>query len=207
MEPFPNQEGSVSRLTTLTTVMHAGLPKTFSSSGYKSQKKNQTQREGGEKKRKKRKKRVAETLGGEREERKRTGRIEKRRGKHREQGGKDRKKKKKREEGRTRQQRKTERTVEKRKENRERENVRNRGGGEEVTQWEYRRLKRKGRLHEGTETEAQGETERRSKAHRQQGRSAPPPVSFFQNQVCSFLFFAKKLMHVCLENQKETADE
>jgi len=46
MEPFPNQEGSVSRLTTLTTVMHAGLPKTFSSSGYKSQKKNQTQ--GGE---------------------------------------------------------------------------------------------------------------------------------------------------------------
>jgi hypothetical protein len=43
MELFPNQEGSVSRLTTLTTVMHAGLPKTFSSSGYKSQKKNQTQ--------------------------------------------------------------------------------------------------------------------------------------------------------------------
>jgi hypothetical protein len=43
MEPFPNQEGSVSRLTTLTTVMHAGLPKSFSSSGYKSQKKNQTQ--------------------------------------------------------------------------------------------------------------------------------------------------------------------
>jgi hypothetical protein len=39
MEPFPNQEGSVSRLTTLTTVMHAGLPKTLSSSGYKSQKK------------------------------------------------------------------------------------------------------------------------------------------------------------------------
>jgi hypothetical protein len=44
MESFPNQEGSVSRLTTLTTVMHAGLPKTFSSSGYKSQKKNRTQR-------------------------------------------------------------------------------------------------------------------------------------------------------------------
>jgi hypothetical protein len=43
MELFPNQEGSVSRLTTLTTVMHAGLAKTFSSSGYKSQKKNQTQ--------------------------------------------------------------------------------------------------------------------------------------------------------------------
>jgi hypothetical protein len=48
MEPFPNQEGSVSRLTTLTTVMHAGLPKTFSSSGYKSQKKNQTQGRGGD---------------------------------------------------------------------------------------------------------------------------------------------------------------
>jgi hypothetical protein len=44
MEPFPNQEGSVSQLTTLITVMHAGLPKTFSSSTYKSQKKNQTQR-------------------------------------------------------------------------------------------------------------------------------------------------------------------
>jgi hypothetical protein len=51
MEPFPNQEGSVSRLTTLTTVMHAGLPKTFSSSDYKSQKKNRTQR-GGERSRK-----------------------------------------------------------------------------------------------------------------------------------------------------------
>jgi hypothetical protein len=40
MEPIPNQEGSVSRLKTLATVMHAGLPKTLSSSGYKSQKKN-----------------------------------------------------------------------------------------------------------------------------------------------------------------------
>jgi hypothetical protein len=50
MEAFPNQEGSVSRLTTLATVMHAGLPKTLSSSGYKSQKKNRTQgteKEGG----------------------------------------------------------------------------------------------------------------------------------------------------------------
>jgi hypothetical protein len=43
MEAFPNQEGSVSRLTTLVTVMHAGLPKTLLSSGYKSQKKNRTQ--------------------------------------------------------------------------------------------------------------------------------------------------------------------
>jgi hypothetical protein len=43
MEPFPNQEGSVSRLTTLTTVMHADLPKTLSSSGYKSQKKKTEQ--------------------------------------------------------------------------------------------------------------------------------------------------------------------
>jgi hypothetical protein len=42
MEPIPNQEGSVSRLTTLATVMHAGLPKTLASSGYKSQKKNRT---------------------------------------------------------------------------------------------------------------------------------------------------------------------
>jgi len=42
MEPIPNQEGSVSRLTALATVMHAGLPKTLVSSGYKSQKKNQT---------------------------------------------------------------------------------------------------------------------------------------------------------------------
>ena len=48
MEPFPNPEGSVSRLTNLTTVMHAGLPKTLSSSGYKSQKKNQTQGTRGE---------------------------------------------------------------------------------------------------------------------------------------------------------------
>ncbi|KAJ6966303.1 hypothetical protein NC652_004003 [Populus alba x Populus x berolinensis] len=40
MELFPNQEGSVSRLIPLTTVMHAGLPKTLSSSGYKSQSKN-----------------------------------------------------------------------------------------------------------------------------------------------------------------------
>jgi len=50
MEAFPNQEGSVSRLTTLATVMHAGLPKTLSSSGYKSQKKNRTrgtEKEGG----------------------------------------------------------------------------------------------------------------------------------------------------------------
>jgi hypothetical protein len=52
-----------------------------------------------------------------------------------------------------------------------------------------RRLKRKGRLHEEIETEKQGETERRSKAHRQQGRSAPPSVSFLQ--VCSFPFFVK----------------
>jgi len=43
MEPFPNQEGSVSRLTTLTTVMHADLPKTLSSSSYKSQKKKTEQ--------------------------------------------------------------------------------------------------------------------------------------------------------------------
>jgi len=42
MEPIPNQEGSVSRLTALATVMHAGLPKTLASSGYKSQKKNRT---------------------------------------------------------------------------------------------------------------------------------------------------------------------
>jgi hypothetical protein len=42
MEPIPNQEGSVLRLTTLATVMHAGLPKTLASSGYKSQKKNRT---------------------------------------------------------------------------------------------------------------------------------------------------------------------
>jgi hypothetical protein len=43
MKEFPNQEGSVSRLTTLATMMHAGLPKTLSSFGYKSQKKNRTQ--------------------------------------------------------------------------------------------------------------------------------------------------------------------
>ena len=50
MELFPNQEGSISRLTTLTTVMHADLPKTLSSSGYKSQKKKTEQ--GKKKKRK-----------------------------------------------------------------------------------------------------------------------------------------------------------
>jgi hypothetical protein len=43
IKSFPNQEGSVSRLTTLATVMHAGLPKTRSSYDYKSQKKNRTQ--------------------------------------------------------------------------------------------------------------------------------------------------------------------
>jgi hypothetical protein len=43
MELFPNQEGSVSRLTTLTTVMHADLPKTLLSSSYKSQKKKTEQ--------------------------------------------------------------------------------------------------------------------------------------------------------------------
>jgi hypothetical protein len=42
MEPIPNQEGSVSRLIALATVMHAGLLKTLASSGYKSQKKNRT---------------------------------------------------------------------------------------------------------------------------------------------------------------------
>jgi hypothetical protein len=42
MEPIPNQEGSVSRLTAPPTVMHVGLPKTLASSGYKSQKKNRT---------------------------------------------------------------------------------------------------------------------------------------------------------------------
>jgi hypothetical protein len=54
MEPIPNQEGNVSRLTTLATVMHAGLPKTLASSGYKSQKKNRTQ----ERKRRRREERL-----------------------------------------------------------------------------------------------------------------------------------------------------
>jgi hypothetical protein len=62
---------------------------------------------------------------------------------------------------------------------------------------ETRRLKRKGRLHEETETKEQGETERRSKAHRQQGRSAPPSVSFLQ--VCSFPFFVK--IDACLSRE------
>ena len=70
MEPFPNQEGSVSRLTTLTTVMHAGSPKTFSSSGYKSQKKNQTQGRGRREQTERRSDREEKARGQQRGERK-----------------------------------------------------------------------------------------------------------------------------------------
>jgi hypothetical protein len=64
MEPFSNQEGRVSRLTSLATVMHAGLPKTPASSGYKSQRRSRTK---GEERREKRGKAIVRRKTGGRQ--------------------------------------------------------------------------------------------------------------------------------------------
>jgi len=49
MENILDSMGRVSRLTSLVTVMGAGLPKLLASSGYKSQRKSCTREEGREK--------------------------------------------------------------------------------------------------------------------------------------------------------------